>query len=123
MRAGNLVPRDWEKPRGPFFERCANFSGPKGNFAIKTCYIAAQFLAHTPVNSASFTNSCIVVHIFKIMETSILNANTTNTKQLSGPQKLPGLSGNRPLGTRLECRSMAHGQRMVYQAQYYLKHS
>ena len=57
------------------------------------------------------------------METSIFNANTTNTKQLSGPEKLPGLSGNRPLGTRLECRSMAHGQRMVYQAQYNLKHS
>jgi len=57
------------------------------------------------------------------METSILNANTTNTKKLSGPEKLPRLSGNRPLGTRLECRSMAHGQQMVCQAQYYLQHS
>ena len=57
------------------------------------------------------------------METSIFNANTTNTKQLSGPEKLPGLSGNRPLGTRLESWNMAHGQRMVYQAQYNLKHS
>ena len=123
MRAGNLVLRDWEKPWDPFFERCANFSGRKGNFAIKTCYIAAQFLAHKPVNIASFTKCCIVLHILKITETSILNANTTKTKQLSGPEKLPGLSGNRPLGTRLECRSMAHGQRMVYQAQYYLKHS
>ena len=123
MRADNLALRDWEKPWDPFFERPGNFSGPKGNFAIKTCYIAAQFLAHKLVNFASFTNSFIVLHIFKIMETSILNANTTNAKQLSGPQKLPELSGNRPLGTRLECRSMAHGQRMVYQAQYYLKHS
>ena len=123
MRADNLALRDWEKPWDLFFERPGNFSGPKGNFAIKTCYIAAQFLAHKPVNFASFTNSCIVVHILKITETLIWNANTTNTKQLSGPEKLPGLSGNRPLGTRLECRSMAHGQRMVYQAQYYLKHS
>ena len=120
MRADNLALRDWEKPWGPFFERPGNFSGPKGNFAIKTCYIAAQFLAHKPVNFASFTNSFIVLHILKITETLILNA---NTKQLSGPEKLRRLSGNRPLGTRLEYRSMAHGQRMVYQAQYYLKYS
>ena len=123
MRAGNLVLRDWEKPWGTIFEGPGNFSGPKGNFEIKTCYIAVQFLAHKPVNFASFTNSCIVLHILKITETSILNANTTNAKQLSGPEKLRRLSGNRPLGTRLECRSMAHGQRMVYQAQYYLKYS
>ena len=85
---------------------------------------AAQFLAHKPINFASSTNSCIVLHILKITETSILNANTTKTKKnLSGPEKLRRLSGNRPLGTRMECTSMAHGQRMVYQAQYYLKHS
>ena len=116
MRAGNLVPRDWEKPWGPFL------TARKEILKLKPV-IAAQFLAHKPVNFALFTNSCIVLHIFKIMETSILNANTTNTKQLSGPEKLPGLSGNRLLGTRLECRSMANGQRMVYQAQYNLKHS
>ena len=32
-----------------------------------------------------------------MIKTLILNANTTNTKQLSGPEKLPGLSRNRPL--------------------------
>ena len=61
MRADNLALRDWEKPWGTFFEGPGNFSGPKGNFEIKTCYIAAQFLAHKPVNFASFTNSCIVL--------------------------------------------------------------
>ena len=34
--------------------------------------------------------------IFKIIETLILNANTANTKQLSGPEKSSGLSRNRP---------------------------
>ena len=31
-----------------------------------------------------------------MIKTLILNANTTNTKQLSGPEKLLGLSRNRP---------------------------
>ena len=35
-------------------------------------------------------------------ETLILNANTTNTKQLSGPEKLPGLSRNKLLARHLE---------------------
>ena len=34
--------------------------------------------------------------IFKIIETLILNANTTNTKQLFGAGELSGLSRNRP---------------------------
>ena len=34
----------------PFLETPSNFSGPKANFKIKTCLIAAQFLAHKPVN-------------------------------------------------------------------------
>ena len=41
--------------------------------------------------------SCIT-YSFKIIETLILNAHITNPKQLSGPQKLAGRSGNRPLG-------------------------
>ena len=45
---------------GPFLERPGNFSGPKANFKFKTCWIAAQFLAHKPVNFASFTDSFIV---------------------------------------------------------------
>ena len=35
--------------------------------------------------------------MFKVTETLILNANTVNTKQLFGPEKLPGLSRNGPL--------------------------
>ena len=46
---------------GPFLERPGNFSDPKGNFEIKTCYTVAQFLAHKPVSFASFTYSCIVL--------------------------------------------------------------
>ena len=33
---------------------------------------------------------------FQIFETLISNAKTTSTKQLSGPEKLPGLSRNGP---------------------------
>ena len=50
-----------ERYWGPFLERPRNFSGLKGNFEIKTCYLVAQFLVHKPVNFALFTNSCIVL--------------------------------------------------------------
>ena len=35
--------------------------------------------------------------MFKIIDTLILNINAAITKQLSGPEKFPGLSRNRPL--------------------------
>ena len=50
---------------------------------------------HKPVNFASLTESFTLL-IFKIIETLILNANAANKKQLSGPEKLSGLSRNRP---------------------------
>ena len=34
--------------------------------------------------------------MFKVIETLISNAKATNTKQLSGPEKFPGLSRNGP---------------------------
>ena len=46
---------------GSFLERPGNFSGPKANFKIKTCWIIAQFLAHKPVNFASLIDSFIVL--------------------------------------------------------------
>ena len=81
---------------GPFLERPGNFSGPKANFKITTFWKVAQFLSHKPVTFASLTDSFIVLFL-KIIETLILNANTTSTKHLSGPEKFPGLSRNRPL--------------------------
>ena len=81
--------------RGPFLERPGNLSGPKANFKIKTCGILAQFLAHKPDQITSITD--VSLFYFQTFETLILNANTTNTKQLSGPEKIPGLSRNRPL--------------------------
>ena len=36
--------------------------------------------------------------MFKVIEALILDANTGNTKQLSGREKLLGLSRNRPQG-------------------------
>ena len=41
-------------------ERPGNFSGPKTNFKIKTCWILAEFLAHKPVSFALLTDSSIV---------------------------------------------------------------
>ena len=46
---------------GSFLERPGNFSGPKANVKIKTCWIIAQFLAHKPVNFASLIDSFIVL--------------------------------------------------------------
>ena len=45
--------------RGSFLERPGNFSGPKTNLKINTCWIEAQFLAHKLVNFASLTYSLI----------------------------------------------------------------
>ena len=50
---------------------------------------------HKPVNFASLTDSLILL-LFKIIETLILNVNAANKKQLSGLKKLPALSRNRP---------------------------
>ena len=77
---------------GLFYKRPGSFLGPKANFEIKTCSKVAHFLAHKPVN--------LYFHflIFKIIETLILNANPTNTKQLFMLEKLSGLlSRNGPL--------------------------
>ena len=41
-----VILRAWD----PFLERPGNFSGPKANFEIKTCWILAQFQAHKLVN-------------------------------------------------------------------------
>ena len=45
----------WAKRQ--FLETPRNVSGPKPNFGIKTCWIVAQFLAHKPVNFASFSDN------------------------------------------------------------------
>ena len=87
---GQLQSRFYSKARGPFLERPGNFSGPKANFEIKTCWIVAQFLAHKPVNSASLTDTFIVSfsRLLKLMVSLI--ANTANIKELFGSEKVIG---------------------------------
>ena len=60
---------------------------------VKYILIVAQFLAHKPVNFVLLIFE-LYCTIFKIIETLILNANAADMKQLSGPEKLPGLSRN-----------------------------
>ena len=60
---------------------------PKANFNIKICRMVAQFLAHKPVNSALLNDSFIVS-----------DANTGNTKQLSGPREVTGTFEKRAPG-------------------------
>ena len=84
---------------GAFLERHENFSGTKANFKIKTCWIVAPLLAHKPVNCASLTDYFdSLQHFQNFWNFDILIANPTNIKQLSGSNKLPGLSRNRSLG-------------------------
>ena len=87
-----------EVTKGLFLEIPGNFSGPKANFKIKTCWILrAKFLERKPVSFASFfVNWWFRCIVFKIIEISISNENMANVKQLSGPEKLPGLSRNWP---------------------------
>ena len=84
--------------RSTFLERCGNFSGPKAKFKIKTCSIVAQLLALKPLKFASLTESFNASFSKHVIETVILNANMSNIKQLFNPEKLPGLSRNRPQG-------------------------
>ena len=92
-------------PLGPFLER-------PGNFKITTCWIVAQFQAYKPVNFASLNDS-FLVSFLKIIETFILNANTTSLKHISGPEKFRGLSRNRPL-LHLRACSQAIWQPVVH---------
>ena len=68
-----------------FLESLRNFSGPKDNFSIKICWILAQFLAHKPVNFASWTVSFIAL-FWKIMKLWSWSKPPANAKQLSGPR-------------------------------------
>ena len=79
--------------RSTFLERCG-----KAKFKIKTCSIVAQFLALKPLKFASLTESFNASFSKHVIETVILNANMSNIKQLFNPEKLPGLSRNRPQG-------------------------
>ena len=54
------VPLQTVRAWGPFLERPGNFSCPKANFEIETCWIVAQFLSHKPANFASLTDSFII---------------------------------------------------------------
>ena len=67
----------------PLSRRSENFTGPKANFKVKTCWIMAQFLAHKPVQFC-FVNWWYYWMIFKRIRTLIFNANRTNTKHLFG---------------------------------------
>ena len=78
--------------RGLFLERPGNFSDHKANFKSKPIRIVAQFLAQKPVSFASFINS-FIVSFSKLLK---LWSWMKNTKQLSAPEKLPGLSRKGP---------------------------
>ena len=84
-----------EKNWGPFLERPDNFSGPKVNFEIKTSWIVTKFLAHKPVNSASFLT--ISLYYFQNYWKFDLECKHGKHKTAFGPEKLSGLSRNRPL--------------------------
>ena len=57
----------------------------------------AQFLAHKPVNSASLTRDSFIASFSKLLvKALILDANTGNSKQLSGSEILPELRETGP---------------------------
>jgi len=59
--------------------------------------MVAQFLAHKPVNSASITRDSFIVSFSKLLvKALILDANTGNSKQLSGSEILPELRKTGP---------------------------
>ena len=81
------------KDQGLVSRKTRKLSGPKANFKTQTCWIVAQFLGHSQF---CFGTDSFILLFFKIIKTLILNTNITNPKQLSGPEKLSGLSRNGP---------------------------
>ena len=72
--SGQSRPQGLGKALAPVSRKTRKLFGPKRNFEIKTCYIAAQFLAHKPVNFASLTGSFdVLISKFFETETLILN--------------------------------------------------
>ena len=92
---------------GSFLEGPGNFSGPKAYFIVKTGWIAAQFLAHKPVNFASLTDRFILISFSNLLEpwswmqTRRRWNSFSGMKQLFGAETLSGLSRKRPLGSFL----------------------
>ena len=66
-----------------------NFQAPKGKF-LNQNLLNSSTIPSPQTNFPSLTGSFIVL-FSKIIKTLILNANTADTKQLSGPEKLPVL--------------------------------
>ena len=91
-------------PWGQLLEKPGNiFSGPKANLKIKNLLNSMTVPSSKPVNFVLLTDS-FTFHFqnFCFLEHLILNATTGNIKQLSGFEKLPGLSRNGPL---ISCQS------------------
>ena len=73
--------------------------------------MVAQFLAHKPVNSASLTDSFIVLlYLFYLYYWSWMQTYSSQETQnnFPGPEKLPGLSRNEPQGTGISPASYEH---------------
>ena len=73
--------------RGSFLERPGNFSGPKENFIVKTGWIAAQFLAHKPVNCASLTDRFILISFSKLLEPWSWMQTRRRRNSFTGPKR------------------------------------
>ena len=88
---------------GPVSRKAQKLFGPEGKFSNPNLLNCCT--AHKPVNFESLADR-FIFSIFKIIETLTLNVNAANTKQLSGPEKLPGLSRHRPLGPLLRKQTL-----------------
>ena len=75
---------------GPRFSK-----GLEEKFKIKTCWIVAQFLGHKPVDFASLTDS-FIVSLSKLLNFDLEFKHGKHKKAFAGPEKLSGLSRNRP---------------------------
>ena len=86
--------------QGPVSWKARKLFSPKGKFWSQNL-LNSSTVPSSKTSQFCFVNWYFYYIIFKIIGTLILNANKTNTKQLSGPEHLSGLSRNRPqLGIR-----------------------
>ena len=84
-----------------FLERPGNFSGPKANFKMKTCWIVAQFLAHKQVNFASLIDSFIVLFSNRLKLWSWMQKQQTQNS-FPGPKRCRGFRKTGPRTKKIQ---------------------
>ena len=107
----NSTPRVflWREIPGPFSREARN---PSRKFWNQNM-LNSSTVPSSQTGQFCFVNWWLHCLIFKVIETLILNANTTNVKELFGPEKLSGLSRKGPRTVRWVVRLLSASSHLL----------